>query len=94
MVLSHCLSNIEITKYFSFEPKFIDIFSRDNLPRIKDGAYVMNLDDKRSIRISWVVLFIDKNKIVYFDSFEMKYILQDLLNKTKDKSITSNIFRM
>ena len=54
----------------------------------------MNLDDKRSIRISWVVLFIDKNKIVYFDSFEMKYILQDLLNKTKDKSITSNIFRM
>ena len=23
-------------------------FSRDNLPRIKDGAYVINLNDKQS----------------------------------------------
>ena len=27
---------------------FNGVFSRDNLPRIKDGAYVMNLDDRQS----------------------------------------------
>ena len=48
LVLRHPLSNIEITKYFNYEPVFIGVFSRDNLPRIKDGAYVINLDGKQS----------------------------------------------
>ena len=38
------LSNTEITKYFNYEPKFNGVYSRDNLPRIKD---VKNLDDKK-----------------------------------------------
>ena len=40
--------NIEITKYFDYELRFNGVFSRDNLPRIKDGVYVINLDDKQS----------------------------------------------
>ena len=32
--------NIEIPKYFNYEPRFNGGFSRDNLPRIKDGVYV------------------------------------------------------
>ena len=31
---------------------------------------------------------------VYFDSFGIKYIPQEVLNKTKYKSITQNIFRI
>ena len=31
---------------------------------------------------------------MYFDSFEIEYIPQEVLNKVKDKSITYNIFRM
>ena len=27
--------------------KFNGVFSKDNLPKIKDGAYVLNLDDKQ-----------------------------------------------
>ena len=41
-------------------------FLRSNLPKIKDGAYVINVDDKKK---NWVSLFIDKNLAVYFDSF-------------------------
>ena len=41
-------------------------FSRDNLPRIKNGAYVINLDDKQSEGIHWVSLFADGNAAVYF----------------------------
>ena len=62
-------------------------FSRDNLPRIKDGAYVINLDDKKSKGTRWISLFIDRNKAVYFDSFGIEYIMQD-------KSITYNVFRI
>ena len=45
----HPLSNIEITNYFNYERRFNGTFSRDNLPKIKDGAYVLNLDDNQSI---------------------------------------------
>ena len=31
-------SNIEITNYFNYAPRFIGVFSRNNLPRIDDGA--------------------------------------------------------
>ena len=44
-------------------------FPRDNLPAIKDGAYVKILmKDKGMHRIS---IFIIKHAAVYFDSFEI-----------------------
>ena len=43
----------------------------------------------------WVSLFIDRNTAVYFDhSFRIEYNSEEVLNKTKDKLITHNIFRM
>ena len=45
-MMPHPLTNFEIQKYYENEPRFIGVFSRDNLPKkIKDGAYVMNLDE-------------------------------------------------
>ena len=34
---SSSLTNSEIQKYYQNEPKFNGIYSRDNLPKIKDG---------------------------------------------------------
>ena len=34
---SHPLTNFEIQKYYQNEPKFNDVYSRNNLPKIKDG---------------------------------------------------------
>ena len=45
--LFHPLSNIEITKNLSYEPRFNVVFSRDNLPRMKDGVHISNLHDKK-----------------------------------------------
>ena len=56
--------------------------------------YVINLDDNNSKEAHWVSLFINKNTAAYFDSFRIEYIPQELLNKTKDKLITHNIFRI
>ena len=45
----HLLTNFEIQKYYQNEPKFDGVYSRNNLPKIKDGAYVINLDEFKSI---------------------------------------------
>ena len=45
-MLPHPLSSFEIQKYYQNEPRFNGVFSRNNLPKkIKDGAYVINLDE-------------------------------------------------
>ena len=56
-----------------------------NLPRIKDGVYVITFDDKQSKGTHCVLLFIDRYTVVYFASLEIEYIPQEVLNKTKDK---------
>ena len=53
-----------------------------------------NLDDKQNKRTHWGSLFIGRDTAVYFDSFRIEYISQELLSKIKDKSITHNIFRI
>ena len=41
----HPLANFDIQKYYQNESKFNGVYSRDNLAKIKDGAYVINLDE-------------------------------------------------
>ena len=41
----HSLTNFEIQKYYQNESRFNGVYSRDNLPKIKDGAYVINFDE-------------------------------------------------
>ena len=55
---------------------------------------MINLNDKNSKGTCWVSLFIDRNTAVYFDSFGIEYIPQEVLNKIRDKSFTHNIFRI
>ena len=56
--------------------------------------YIVNFDDKQSKQTCWVWLFIGRNTAVYFVSFGIKEIPQELLSKIRDKSITHNICRI
>ena len=54
----HPLTNIQIQKYYGNEPRFNGVFSRNNLPKnIKDGAYVINLDEYADLGAHWISLF-------------------------------------
>ena len=46
---SHFLTNFEIQKYYQNRPKFNGAYPRNNLPKIKDGACVTDLDEYESI---------------------------------------------
>ena len=78
---AHPLTNFEIQKYYQNEPRFIGVFSRDNLPNIiKNGAYVINLDEYHDIGTHWVALYVNNNKIVtYFDSFGVEHIPKEIM---------------
>ena len=39
------LRNFETQNYYQNEPKFNGFYSTNNLPKIKDGAYVINLEE-------------------------------------------------
>ena len=44
-MLHHPLTYFETQKYYQNEPKFNGVYSSNNLPKIKDGAYVINVDE-------------------------------------------------
>ena len=54
-------------------------FSRNNLPKkIKDGAYIINLDNYADVGTDWVALFYKKTEIVHFASFGVEYIPEEI----------------
>ena len=69
----HPLSKFEIQKYYENEPKFHGVYLRNNLSKIKDGPYIINLDEYESIEIHWIALYDDNNNVLYFDSFLVEH---------------------
>ena len=75
------------------EPRFNGVFSRDNLPKsIKDGAYVINLDEYADVGTHQIALFCNKNEIVYFDTFGVEHVPQEIKEFIENKNIKDNIF--
>ena len=89
-MLPHPLTNFEIQKY---EPRFNAVYSRDNLPKIKDGAYVINLDEYSDIGTHWVALYVHNDDLTYFDSFGVKHIPKEIKTFINNKNITTYIFK-
>ena len=69
---SHLLTNFEIRKYHQNEPKFNGVYSRNNLSKIKDGTYIMNLKEYESIGHNEFVLVNNVLKEFYDMKEEIK----------------------
>ena len=51
----HPITNFEeIQKYYENEPKLNGVYSRNNSSKIKDGTYIINLDEYESIGTHWI----------------------------------------
>ena len=74
-------------------PRFNGVYSRDNLPeKIKDGAYVINLDEYSDIVNHWVALYVNTKTVTYFDSFGVEHIPKEIKKLINNKNIITNIF--
>ena len=86
----HPLTNFEIQKYYENESKFNGVYSRNSLRKIKDGAYIINLDEHKSRVFHWISLQANGKIITYLDyfgveNFELKFI--------GNKNIRTNIYK-
>ena len=63
--------------YYQNEPKSKYANSRKSSPKtMKDGegAYIINLDECKSIGTNWIALYNIRNNMTYFDSFVVEHI--------------------
>ena len=90
----HPLTNFEIEKYYQNEPKFNYVYSRNNLSKIKDGAYIVNLDEYESIGTHWTALYVNAKIVAYFDSFGVEHIPKENKKFIWNKNIITNIHRI
>ena len=90
----HPLTNFEIQKYYQNEPRFNGVYSRDNLPKIKDGTYVINLDGYSDIGTHSIALYVLNNDVTYFHNFGVEHIPKEIKAFICNKSMKTNIFRI
>ena len=75
---THPLTNLEIQKYYQNEPNFDDVYSRNSLSKVKDGAYIINPDEYESIETHWIILYVNAKNVTYFDSFRVGHIPKEI----------------
>ena len=89
------LTNSKIQKYYQNEPRVNDVYSGNSLPeKIKNGAYMINLDKYKDTGTHSVALFCNKKQVIYFDSFGVEHVPEEIKKFIRDKNVISNIFRI
>ena len=87
LIPSHPLINFEIKEYYENEPRFHGVYSGDNLPKtIKNGAYVINLDEYADIGTHWIALYVKNDELIYFDSFDVESIPKEIKKFIRHKN--------
>ena len=89
----HPLTNFEIQVLLN-KPKFNVVCSRNNLPKIKDEAYVINLSELKSIGTHWTASHVNVENVTYFDSFRVSIFQKKLESSLEIKVFfLTNIYR-
>ena len=87
LIPPHSLANFEIQKYYKNEARFNGVFSRKNLPKkIKDEAYVINLDEYANVGTHWIALFCKKMKLFISIVLVLNILLKQLKNLLEIKT--------
>ena len=93
-MLPHPLTNFEIQKYYQNKSKFNSVYLRNNLPKIKDGIHITNLDEGESIGYHWISLDVNNNnKVTYFDRFGVKHIPKEIKKQQQRKQLEHNKYK-
>ena len=90
----HPLTNFEIQKYYENEPRFHGVYSRENLQKVKDVTYIINIDEYSDIGTYWIALHLQNNNVTYFDSFRVEHIPKKIRTFISNKYIKTNILRI
>ena len=50
------------------------VYSRNILAKIRDGTYVTNLDEYKSMESHWITLYLNGYNLTYFNSFGVGHL--------------------
>ena len=82
-------------RYYQNEARFNGVYSRDNLPdKIKDEAYVINIDEYSDIGTYWTASYALNNNVTSFDSFGIEHIPKEIKKFIDKSTVITNIFRI
>ena len=62
--------------------------------KIKNGAYLINLDEYADVCTHWIALYVKNNEVIYFDSFGVEHIPREILHFIREKKIKTSIYRI
>ena len=88
------LNNFEIQKYYQNEPKLNGVYLRNNLSKMKDGAYIIKSDEYESIETDWIALYVNANNLTYVDSFGIEHIPKEIRKFIGNKNIITNDYKI
>ena len=90
----HPFSNFEKQKYYENESKFNGVYSRNDLPKIKFGEYIINLDKYESIGTHWIARYVNAENITYFHSSGVENIPKKFRKFIVNKNFITNIYKI
>ena len=64
-MLPHSLTNFKIQNYYPKKPKFNVAYSGNNLAKLKDGVYIINLDKSKSVRTHHIALYVYGDNVTF-----------------------------
>ena len=94
LISPYFLTNFEIQKYYQNEPKFNGAYSRNDLSKVKNWAYIINFDECELIETHWIALYVNTGKFDNFDSFGAEPIPKEIKKFKGNKNLIKSIYRI
>ena len=80
----HPLTKFEMQNCYQSKPK----------SKINYAAYVINIDQFKSIGTHWIILYVNAENLTYFDSLGIEHIPKEIRKFIGNKNVKTNIYRI
>ena len=87
----HSSINFEVQKQYRNKQKYNDIYSRNNLLKVKDQTQIINLDEYKLTGINWIALDVNGDNDIYIDNFGVEQYSKKIEKFIDNKKVKINI---
>ena len=91
----YLISNFKINEILKNNKNYIGSFSKNNVPKLKNNqSSIANLANSYDKRSHWISMGFINNKLFYFDSYGISFILDIIKKQYHNSKIITNIYRI